>query len=52
MAYALQADKGGVTPAKVLFDATPLKNATKKGSCDGMKVDKEGNIWTTALVAC
>lgn len=46
MAYAVQAD-GSVTPGKVLFDATPLKNATKKGSCDGMKVDKEGNIWTT-----
>jgi len=29
------------------FDATPLKSAERKGSCDGMKVDAHGNIWTT-----
>lgn len=29
------------------FNATPLKSADRKGSCDGMKVDALGNIWTT-----
>lgn len=32
---------------RVLFDANPLKSSTRKGLCDGMKVDTQGNIWTT-----
>jgi gluconolactonase len=32
---------------RTVFDATPLKSATRKGGCDGMKVDQSGNIWTT-----
>jgi gluconolactonase len=30
-----------------IFDATPLKAGGRKGLCDGMKVDTQGNIWTT-----
>ncbi len=32
---------------RLLFDAQPLKSAVRKGGCDGMKVDGQGNIWTT-----
>jgi gluconolactonase len=32
---------------RVLFDANTLKSSTRKGLCDGMKVDTQGNIWTT-----
>ena len=46
MAYELATD-GKVSPGKVLFDATPLKSPSSKGLCDGMKVDTQGNIWTT-----
>lgn len=55
MAYDLQgvamAVNGLVIPkavkGRVLFDAQPLKSAQRKGGCDGMKVDTQGNIWTT-----
>lgn len=30
-----------------LFNAQKLKSATRKGGCDGLKVDSQGNIWTT-----
>lgn len=33
--------------SRILFDATPLKSPTRKGGCDGLKVDQQGNIWTT-----
>ncbi len=32
---------------RVFFDAQPLKSKERKGGCDGMKVDTNGNIWTT-----
>ena len=32
---------------RTVFDATPLKSPTRKGGCDGMKIDTNGNIWTT-----
>jgi gluconolactonase len=35
------------TNRREVFDATPLKTAGGKGLCDGMKVDTQGNIWTT-----
>ncbi len=40
-------DDGTVANARTLFDAQPLKSPEHKGGCDGMKVDKDGNIWTT-----
>ncbi len=46
MAYDIQAD-GSVVNGRVFFDATPLKGPEKKGSCDGLKVDAQGNVWAT-----
>lgn len=46
MAYDLSAD-GKVGKGRVLFDAKPLMTPARKGLCDGMKVDTNGNIWTT-----
>jgi gluconolactonase len=46
MAHDVQAD-GSVTNARVFFDASALRDKGRKGSCDGMKVDTQGNIWTT-----
>jgi gluconolactonase len=46
MAYEVQAD-GSVANGRVFFDATPLKAPDKKGSCDGLKVDAQGNVWAT-----
>lgn len=30
-----------------LFNAQKLKSPERKGGCDGLKVDSQGNIWTT-----
>jgi len=46
MAYELQ-DDGSAKNGRVFFNAKPLKSAERKGGCDGMKVDTNGNIWTT-----
>ncbi|MBX7209312.1 MAG: SMP-30/gluconolactonase/LRE family protein [Verrucomicrobiaceae bacterium] len=46
MAYDLAAD-GSAANARVFFDAQPLKKPGLKGGCDGMKVDAQGNVWTT-----
>lgn len=46
MAYDLQGHSKA-TNGRLLFDATPLKGPERKGLCDGMKVDTNGNIWTT-----
>ena len=46
MAYDLHSD-GSVTHARVFFDAQPLKSKERKGGCDGLKVDQQGNVWTT-----
>ncbi|WP_133795206.1 SMP-30/gluconolactonase/LRE family protein [Prosthecobacter fusiformis] len=46
MAYDLQAD-GSVKNGRQFFHAQPLKSESRKGGCDGMKVDAQGNIWTT-----
>ena len=46
MAYDLQSN-GSAKNGRVLFNAQSLKSTERKGSCDGMKVDTNGNIWTT-----
>lgn len=46
MAYDVQAD-GSVAKGRVFFDATPLKRDDRKGGCDGMKVDAQGNLFAT-----
>jgi gluconolactonase len=45
MAYPVQAD-GSVGAGKILFDATPLKK-DGPGGPDGLKVDKDGNLFAT-----
>lgn len=45
MAYDL-AD-GAARNGRVVFNAQSLKTAERKGGCDGMKVDTNGNLWTT-----
>jgi gluconolactonase len=46
MAYDLQRD-GSVQNGRVLFDAKPLMSSTRPGNCDGLKIDTQGNLWTT-----
>jgi gluconolactonase len=46
MAYDLQRD-GTVQNGRLLFDAKPLMAAGRPGNCDGLKIDTQGNIWTT-----
>ena len=45
MAYALKPD-GTLAPGRVFFDATPW-TARGKGLPDGLKVDREGNLFAT-----
>lgn len=45
VAYDVKAD-GSVEGERVFFDAAPLKTSGP-GSCDGLKVDREGNLWAT-----
>ncbi len=42
----IQAD-GSVSNWRVFYDATGVGKPGEKGACDGMKVDAQGNIWTT-----
>lgn len=46
MAYDVKPD-GTLGGERVFFDAVPRRDAKKKGSCDGLKVDREGNVWAT-----
>jgi gluconolactonase len=46
MAYSVQPD-GGIADERVFFDALPLKTAGGKGTCDGLKIDRAGNLWAT-----
>lgn len=46
LAYDLQAD-GSVKNGRLLFDAKPLFGTQRPGNCDGLKIDTQGNIWTT-----
>jgi len=45
MAYPIK-DDGTLGAGRVFFDATAMQTG-KKGLPDGMKVDKEGNLWAT-----
>ncbi len=40
-------DDGTLGPGRLFFDATPLAKAGKKGLPDGMKVDRDGNLFAT-----
>jgi gluconolactonase len=46
MAYDVQAD-GSLANGRLFFDAKPLGAGGRKGSCDGLKVDAQGNLWAT-----
>ncbi|MCY7358806.1 MAG: SMP-30/gluconolactonase/LRE family protein, partial [Rudanella sp.] len=46
MAYPMQAD-GSVGKGRVLFDAMPLLKQKLPGLPDGLKTDRDGNIWST-----
>jgi gluconolactonase len=46
MAYDVQPD-GSVANGRTFFDAAPLGGKGRKGSCDGLKVDAQGNVWAT-----
>jgi gluconolactonase len=46
MVFDVQAD-GTIANGKVFYDATDAVKAGKKGLPDGMKVDKDGNIFAT-----
>ena len=40
-------DDGTLGPERTFFDAEAVKKPGLKGGCDGLKVDKDGNVWTT-----
>lgn len=46
MVYAVKPD-GTLTDGRVFFDATAWVKEGKPGLPDGMKVDREGNLWAT-----
>ncbi len=46
MAYPIQAD-GSVGKGQLIFGADGLKKQNLKGGFDGLKTDRDGNIWTT-----
>ena len=46
MAFDVRPD-GGVANPRVFLDARPLRAPGLRGGCDGLKVDREGNVWTT-----
>lgn len=46
VAYDVAAD-GTIAGGRTFFDAQPLRSPTARGSCDGLEVDREGNLWTT-----
>ena len=41
------AETGTATNGRLFFDATPLSEQGKRGGCDGMAVDSQGNLWAT-----
>jgi gluconolactonase len=46
MAYDVKAD-GTLEKERLFFNAQPLIDAQHKGACDGLKVDREGNVWSS-----
>jgi gluconolactonase len=40
-------EKGTLTNGKIFFDASDWFKAGKKGNPDGMKIDRDGNLWAT-----
>jgi len=40
-------DDGTIASERTFFDAEKEKRPGLKGVCDGLKIDKDGNVWTT-----
>jgi gluconolactonase len=45
-AYPVNAD-GSLGKGRLFFDATPMAKSGMKGLPDGLKIDRDGNVWTT-----
>lgn len=45
-AFDLEPD-GTLANERVFFDGRPLSSKEAPGSCDGLKVDRDGNVWTS-----
>lgn len=46
VAYNVEAD-GSISNERTFFDAQPLLRAGGRGLVDGLKVDREGNVWSS-----
>jgi len=46
LAFDVKED-GSITNKRMFFDTTPMHEAKVVGSCDGLKTDKDGNVWAT-----
>lgn len=46
VAYDVAAD-GAIGNGRTFFDAQPLRTGGAKGLVDGLKVDREGNVWSS-----
>jgi gluconolactonase len=46
VAYAVAAD-GTIAHERTFFDAQPLLKGSDKGLVDGLKVDRNGNVWSS-----
>ena len=45
-AFDVQPD-GTLANKRLFFDVAPLMKDGTRGGCDGLKIDRDGNIWTT-----
>ncbi|MEX2045353.1 MAG: SMP-30/gluconolactonase/LRE family protein, partial [Opitutus sp.] len=46
VAYDVQTD-GSIANGRTFFDAQPLLKGGDKGLVDGMKIDRDGNVWSS-----
>ena len=46
VAFDVRAD-GTLANERLFFDAVPVMKDGTRGGCDGMKIDRAGNVWTT-----
>lgn len=46
VAFDVQPD-GTLAKERMFFDARPMLATGLQGGCDGMKIDRDGNVWTT-----
>jgi gluconolactonase len=46
VAFEVKAD-GTLANERTFFDAVPVMKDGTRGGCDGMKIDRDGNVWTS-----